>query len=256
MSEIEYDPWLKDACECVEKSMLDGLYEKGTRYLMMRETILRGRKGALHYGNDRLVGFLHGLVNSLWLLGVRHDLLKFGEVPYPSRYFGDKRWDYLLEDPSGRPVMRIEMKSVTIRGPTSTNALIKEMPAILGMAYDHRASGQDCFAGLVLVHRARTGAETVKKRKAPVHWERPDVTAHWAAKRREKARMFLDQLRAGGLIDAAVFYEEDGGSLVQPFADATTSTFLNALRDVIGRHPALIQPWRFVLDRSLPASAG
>lgn len=233
MIEVIDDPWLAHSCELVERLMLAGLRDRVTRYAMMREAISRGRKGALHYHGDHLVGFVHGLVRSLFLLGVRPELLKFGEVPYESCFFGTKRWDYLLQDASGRPVVRIEMACASGKGVGFSDCLAWEMPGILGMLYDHRSSGQGCFAGLVVVQRLRP---------RPTRPKMPVLTARWTAKRHARLGTFFRRLRASGLVDRTLFIEECEGKLTLPLPDATTATFLSGVRDVINRHPELMRP--------------
>ena len=231
MAEIVRDGWLEFACEWVERDMLAGLTKPGWQYMLMREAICRGRKDARPYGNDSLVGFLTGLMPMLWTLGVKPELLKLGQVPYRSWFFGEKSWDNLIEDPNGRAVARIEMKCISVTPRSDIMRLFADMPGMVGLLFDHHLSQPKCFTGLVLVSRLRKPAA---RRVSPRYARRI------VARRHAIVKQFLGRLRGAGLLREALYYEECDGTLSCPVDFATTATFLSALRDVILRTPGMI----------------
>ncbi len=247
MEDVSLDPWLSYACEEVERSMLDGLASRATRYMQMREAIARGRDGALHYVNDNLVGFVTGLMTPLWLLGVKPELLKLGEYPYESWFFREKRWDYLLEDPENRPVARIEMKCMSVCPRSDIARLQADMPAILGTLYDHRVSCPKCFTGLVIVCRLRTPPE---KPRNPRRWL--DKIAY----RRDTASLFIERARRAGLVDHVLYLEECDGVLARPLEGCTTASFLSALRAEIVSRPEMLRRRRYCRDGLRVAGCG
>ena len=231
MWDHEPDWWLEDSCREVAKGIRDSLNDKTTRFLMRREALAMRRKGGTCYATDSLIGFLNALMRQLWILNVRPDLLKYGEVAYDSRYLEGKLWDYLLENPAGQPVVRIEMKC--FRGPGrpygTSGDIVGQFAQLLGMLYDHKVSIKGCFTGVVLVDRLPPSRE----------WGCCEDAV--ALQRRKRFATYIERIRADGLVDEAMYVEARGNGMRSPLPAASIASFMLALRERLWQDPTLFR---------------